>query len=470
MLLLAPCVDAAGVLSEAPLAPPARYQSIPALDAPDIEQRWWQGFGDPTLDALIAEAARGNQDVHAALARAQQARAAVTVATADLLPTIAASGTAYRSTTTYSAPILAQLPNVSAERAGLSASWDLDLFGRARANRRAAQADRLAAEDARRGALLLALSDTAEQYFVLRGTEEQLKIVQDLVATERETVRLTELRRTRGAASELDLDRVHGELSDTEATLPPLSALITVTQNRLAVLTGAPPGALNDQLSSPTAPVRLPALPHAEPATLLERRPDVMAAAAALTAAAARYDAARAARWPDILSSVLLGTQWTNVNAVDIGRARFTNAAAAINLPLFTGGRITGAIHAANAAEREALAEYDETLLKALEDVEAAMTSAVQSTRRAALLESSVHSRAAALAKAQSMYAAGEIDLMQLLDVERALLAVRLAACANETARLTDAVRTYRALGGGWEAFEPAGAEITGLASAHGSQ
>jgi outer membrane protein TolC len=179
-----------------------------------------------------------------------------------------------------------------------------------------------------------------------------------------------------------------------------------------------------------------------------------MAADASLAAAGFRHDEARASQFPQFLVSALVGSQWTDVNALDIGRARFTNAAGALALPLFAGGRIRAGIAAADASQREAVARYEQTLLRALEDVEGTVTSYVNDTRRNESLQSAIDSRNAALLKVKSLYQAGEADLLQVLDVERGLLSSRLDGAASQTARLIDVVLTYKALGGGWEAFD----------------
>ena len=420
----------------------------------DVDQRWWERFHDPTLSSLIAEAAAANRDVRAALARADLARAGLSAATADLLPSVAAVGTREKDTTSYSAPIRQQLPDIHASQAGLQTTWEIDLAGRARAARRAAKADALAAADAHRGALLIALSETAEQYFVLRGAQVQRQIVGELIETERETLRLTKLRTVRGAASGFDFDRARGEVADTEAALPPLDSLITTTRNHIGVLIGRTPGAWSEPLLQAPSSIVVPEIPISQPAELLRRRPDLMAADATLAAAGFRRDEARALQFPRLVLSALIGSQWTDVNALDIGRARFTSAAGALAIPLFEGGRVRAGIAAADASQREAVAKYEQTLLNALEDVEGSVTRYANDAARSRSLEAAIDSHAAAFSKAKSLYQAGEIDLLQVLDAERQLLFSRLEGITNQTARLRDVVQTYRALGGGWESFE----------------
>ncbi len=441
------------------LHPPQEYSSsatnAAVSTAADPEGRWWSAFADPLLDTLVASAADANHDIRIAIARVQSARAGVNAATAQLLPWVTAAGATSQQTTSYNRSIRQQLPNIQAEQVRLDVSWEIDLFGSARAARRAAISDAIGADQARRAGVLSAVAETAQQYFELRGAEERRQIVLNIVTTERNTLRLTELRRSRGEASDFDMDRERADLADVEAQLPSLDTLVATTRLRLATLTGRVPGAWDLQLAAAhtTTPIPL-GVPVSQPAELLRRRPDILAAEAKLAASGHRRRQAEALRYPQIFISALFGSEWATVNGLDIGRARFTNVAGALALPLFAGGRIQAGIDAASARESEAIALYEQSILRALEDVESAVARFNNDTRRGGELTASVHSREAALARAQSLYKAGQIDLLALLDVERGLLAARLALSTNTTARLTGSVQVYRALGGGWQVFE----------------
>lgn len=468
---LAACASAP---EKAAVAVPTAFVSAAAqagASAPAAESTWWRAFTDPVLDELVMAAADTNYDVRIAVARVDQARAGVGGTTARLLPSINAAGSANRQDSGYDEAVRQRLPDLLIERAALDVSWEIDLFGASRSARRAAQADALAAEHARRGAVLSAVAETARQYFTLRGAQDQREVVRSIAASQRETLRLTQLRRAAGQASELDVDRASADLATTEAAIPRLDTLIEVTRFRIATLTGSPPAAEDPLVTGPPVPLATPLpAPHAQPAELLTRRPDVMAAEAQLVAAGYRRHEARAARFPRLFASALFGRQWTEINARDVGAARFANAGAALALPLFAGGRIEASIDAANAREREALAAYEKSILQALEEVEGALTALSHDARRAGDLERAVQARETALVRARSLYRAGQADLLQVLDVERGLLAARLERSANQTARLTGLVLLYRALGGGWQAFDvprPSGNEAAPVAASN---
>ena len=445
--------------SDAPAAAAAALASQPAfLNAAGAARaedgRWWSRLGDPQLDQLIDAALAANHDVRIALARVQQARAGTDAAAARLLPAVNAVGARSASETGYDALVRTRLPDIDARRAGLDVSWEIDLFGAARAARNAADAEHLAADQGRRGAQLAVIAEVTRQYVTLRGAQARLAIVDGLIASQAETRRLTELRRGAGQASDFDVDRATAELASTKASRPALQTLVAASQYRLATLTGRAPGAW-PALETPVAQADAIAVDSGQPADLLRRRPDVMAAEAQLRAAGFRRDEASANRFPRLLVSALFGRQWTEWNALDFGAARFANVAATFALPLYAGGRIQAGIDAANAREQEAIAVYERALLQALEEVETSLVALRNQGARAGDLDASVTARERSLERARALYREGQADLLVLLDVERGLLAAQLDRATQRTDQLLAVVQLYRALGGGWQAAEP---------------
>jgi len=420
---------------------------------PVDEGRWWTRWGDPMLDQLIDAALAANHDVRIALARVQQARAGTDAATARLLPSVNAVGARSSTETGYDPAVRTRLPDIDARRVALDVSWEIDLFGAARAARNAADADRLAAEQGQRGAQLAVISEVARQYWTLRGAQARVAIVDALVASQSETLRLTELRRAAGQASDFDVDRAQAELATTQAARPALRTLIAATQYRLATLTARAPGAWSALDAAAPQAEPLP-VGTGQPAELLRRRPDVMAVDSQLRAAGFRRDEAAANRFPRLVLSALFGRQWTEWNALDFGAARFANVAAMLALPLYSGGRIQAGIDAADAREQEAVALYERTLLQALEEVEGSLVALRNQGVRAQDLDQSVAARERALVRARSLYREGQADLLVVLDVERGLLAAQLDRATNRTDQLLALVQLYRALGGGWQAAE----------------
>lgn len=437
--------------------PPRFVNADPATEtaAADVGA-WWQRFDDAMLQQLIADAIANGRDLRIAVARVEVAQAGLQAATGAMLPGASAVGARSVEETGYSVIARQRLPDVAVTQAGLNASWEVDLFGALRAARGAAAADLLATDHARRGVLLSVAAEVARNYITLRSAQARSAIVQDLVRSQRETLRLTESRRTAGQGSDFDVDRALADLAATQAELPRLEALAAASRHRLATLTGRPAGTLDAALATAGLALTVPAVVPGQPIELLQRRPDVMAAEAQLRAAASRLDEAKANRYPRLVLNALFGTQWTDINALDIGRARFANVGAVLALPLFAGGQINAAIDAAGAREREALASYERSVLQALEDVESALAVLAGEARRGADLDLSVAARERALGRARALYRAGQADLLVVLDVERGLLAAQLARATHRTDQLLASVQLYRALGGGWEVGEPA--------------
>ena len=201
--------------------------------------------------------------------------------------------------------------------------------------------------------------------------------------------------------------------------------------------------------------VALPEAKPGQPATLLERRPDLLAAKAQLDAANARRQQAAAEWFPRLFLGASFGRERIDANGVGIGAARFTNAAALLAMPIFNAGRTKAMNETAAAEQSSAVLHYEDAIVRALEDVENALVTLGQERQRAQSLQSAANSAEAALGHAESLYKRGQIDLLPLLDAQRARLGVKVSANDSNTQLLLDSVQLYKALGGGWQVFEP---------------
>lgn len=240
----------------------------PAADAGQaLDGAWWAGYGDPTLTALVDEALAANQEVAIALQRVAQARAGRDAQGSRLWPTVGMQASASRSDSGLPAPVKQGMPDTRALRAGVDVAWEIDLAGGVRAARDAAQADAAAAAAGVEGARLLVASEVARQYFVLRGAEERLRIVQALAAAQRETASRVDSRLREGLASAFDMDRAHAEADALDAQVPALRMLAGVSQTRLAVLLGRtpPPSAAAPASRPPRDPGRRARPAHRRP-------------------------------------------------------------------------------------------------------------------------------------------------------------------------------------------------------------
>jgi NodT family efflux transporter outer membrane factor (OMF) lipoprotein len=433
--------------------PPKYAAATTAKEEP--EAAWWENFGDPVLSDLIKRAARENRDVKIAAQRVRAARAGETISRSWLLPSINGVGAGVDQRTNYSAAIRQALPDTKASGAGVDVFWEVDISGRLRAGASASAAEAVATEHGARGVLLLVLTDVASNYFTLRGALRQLETVRAISAAQDETLRLVTARERVGLASPFDVERAQTEASKTRAAIPPLDTLVAVSRHRIAVLIGDQ--AFNAASIKPwNGEAVVPPALAGQPAVLLERRPDLLAAAAQLDAANARRRQAAAEWFPRLFLNGLFGQESVNMNSVGLGAARFANVAGLLAMPIFNAGRTQAINDIAKAGQREAVLRYEDAIVRALEDVENALATLADERQRAQSLHSASASADAALDHAQSLYKRGQIDLLPLLDAQRARLAAQLGANDTDTELLLDSVRLYKALGGGWQVFEPA--------------
>ena len=436
------------------VAVPAHFAgTVSAVDA-DPEVAWWDSYADPVLTDLIRRAAHENRDVKIAAARVRAARAGATVSRSWLYPSISAVGTGLHGSRDYDAAQQQAVPDANLWSAGVGVSWEIDISGRLRAGATAAEADALTVEHGARGVRLLVLTDVASNYFTLVGALRQLETLRAISAAQDETLRLVTARQRAGLATPFDVERAQTEASRARAAIPPLETLATVSRHRIAVLIGDQAFNAASITTSGSAAVAPPA--HAgQPAALLERRPDLLAARAQLDAANARRQQAHAEWFPRLFLGALFGQGGVELNGVSLGTARFANAAALLAMPIFNAGRTQAINDIAEARQSESVLRYEDAIVRALEDVENALAAVRNQRQRAETLDSASASAEAALGRAQSLYSRGQVDLLPLLDAQRTRLTVRVSANDSQTQLLLDSVQLYKALGGGWQAFDP---------------
>jgi multidrug efflux system outer membrane protein len=423
----------------------------------EIEAAWWDGYRDPVLSDLVRRAARENRDVKMAAERVRAARSGETISRSWLFPSVGVYGSGFDHRTGYDSSIRQTNPeaaNTKGWQGGLEVSWEIDIAGRLRAGAAAAAADTRGAEDIARGVRLLVISDVATNYFTLVGALRQLDTVRAISAAQDETLRLVSARQRAGLATPFDVERAQTEASRARAAIPPLETAAAVSRHRIAVLIGDQ--AFNASRIAPSrGDVIVPTARAGQPAQLMQRRPDLLAAQAQLDAANARRQQAMAEWFPRLFLGAVFGREGLDVNGLALGAARFTNVAALLAMPLFNAGRTQAINDIAESRQREAVLHYDDAIVRALEDVENALVALNDERQRAQLLQSAAASADAALGRAQSLYDRGQIDLLPLLDAQRVRLSVRVGANDANTQLLLDSVQLYKALGGGWEVFEP---------------
>jgi NodT family efflux transporter outer membrane factor (OMF) lipoprotein len=419
---------------------------------------WWDSYGDPVLSELVRRAARENRDVKIAAERVRAARAGETISRSWLYPSVGIHGAGFDHRTGYGSDIKQVVPEAADTKGwqgGLDVSWEIDIAGRLRAGAAAAAADTLAVEHTARGVRLLVVTDVATNYFMLVGALRQLDTVRAISAAQDETLRLVTARQRAGLATPFDVERAQTEASKARAAIPPLETLAAVSRHRIAVLIGDQ--AFNASAVAPSrGDIAVPTAHAGQPAALLQRRPDLLAAQSQLAAANARRQQAMAEWFPRLFLGAMFGREGLDVNGIALGAARFTNVAAMLAMPIFNAGRTQAINDIAESAQKESVLRYEDAIVRALEDVENTLVALDDERQRAQLLQSASASAESALGRAQSLYDRGQIDLLPLLDAQRLRLSVRIGANDANTQMLLDSVQLYKSLGGGWEVFEPA--------------
>jgi NodT family efflux transporter outer membrane factor (OMF) lipoprotein len=424
-----------------------------SADAP-----FWEAFDDPMLSALVADALRANHDLRIALANRDQAAALQLGTRFDRLPTITAGGQASDARSSAD-----QLPGVARDdrdarsaQAGITASWELDLFGRVRRSVEAGTANAEASAADLRAAQVAVAGNVAAAYLELRGLQERLRVARANRENQQRTLDLVQARLDAGSASDFDGARARAQLEATTSRIPALEAAEAVAMHRIAVLTGRMPEALIAGLSQP-AP--LPALPAriepGTPADVLRNRPDVAAAEARLHVATARIGIATADLFPRITLGGLLGSQAGTAGALFERDSETRLVALGIDWSFLAVGRVRARIAATDAAADAALAQYQQSVLRALQDTEDALVRLDRARQEDAHLQRATTDATRAAGLARLRYQAGATGLFEMLDAERARLQAEDAFAEARTRSALDAVGLYKALAGGWPLSPP---------------
>lgn len=451
-LVLAGCASV-GPDYKKPQTPPASVQNLDAAreSGAQFQAAWWKQFNDPVLDALIQRAAKSSLDLRIARARLAESRALLGTAKSDQIPTI--------DTTVSYGRALEQQPGFTTQRipvdtyqAGFDASWEIDLFGGIRRSVEAARADLGASEASMHDAQVSLFAEVARNYFALRGTQQRLAIAQRNIANQADSLKLISARAQIGTASEQDVASASAQLSAAKAQLPVLDAQAHAYEYRLAVLLGERPGALDVDVSPTTFKPIATVLPIGDARDILLRRPDVRIAERQYAAATARIGVAKADFFPHITLGGFVGFLAGRSNDFGGPASRAFSYMPSITWNGLNVERVRSNLHASEARADAAKANYQRTVLQAVEDVDNAVTgyNAEHARVEQLIAQAEQSRRAAGLARIR--YREGATGYLELLDAERVQLAAEDALAQSESAIDTRAVALYKALGGGWQA------------------
>jgi len=425
--------------------------------APPPLDHWWDGFDDPELARIVGRALAQNLDLAAALARVDQARAAAREAGAQLLPTLDATASASWIHDSLESPIGSigrHLPGFHRDGAlydlGAAASWEIDLFGGLRRGSEAARAEAEAAESAQLGVRVSVAADAADAYLDVRGDQARLAVAQKQVATDERLRDLVRQRFTEGLGSAREADQADALLAQARASLQPLRIDLEAELDRLDVLLAAQPGTYAAELAGPGAIPAAPTVGVLSPEAVLRRRPDVIAAERRLAASNARIGQAIAEYYPKLSVAGLLGFESASAGHLFRAATYRPEAVAGLRWRLFDFGKIDAEVALAKGGNAEALAEYRKSVLAAAEDVETAFTALAELKAHEIDEDAQVAALTQARDLSQRAYASGAIPLTDVLDANRQLLAAQDELVKTRADVDRAAVRTFRALGGGW--------------------
>lgn len=446
---LAGCAVAPLTDSKSSVVAPPRFAQAEASSTEPVAE-FWRGFADPQLDTLISQAVAANTDLRVAAARVAEARALAEGAQGLGKPTLDLGGGVGRSRAPDSN---GRASSFSTYRAGLDTSWEIDLFGRIANEQSAAAASLRAGEASMRAAQVSVAAEVSRVYFELRGLQEQLRVTRLDLAAQRKVLELIQARLAVGRGTALDVERATALVEGTAAAVPSLETALIRAGLRLAVLTGQTPGALDAALAEQKPLPALPATPLAaigSPERMLARRPDVAAAEATLRTAEALSGSARSRLYPSLTLQGSLGLNASSLGNLGDSAAFVYNLGASLLWSVIDHGQRKAQVSAADARRDAALAQFDQTLLQALEETEGALAGFSRAQQRSdALMRSAVAAEKAAQL-AQARFEAGASDYLVLLDAVRESLQARDRLAQAQTASATSLVAVYRSLAGGW--------------------
>ncbi len=421
------------------------------------EIEWWRGLQDDTLNQLIEQAVAHNHDLRIAQTNVNAARALLGEGRYEQYPIVTSSGSIEHE---ESSAARSQGAGTGFDRtdtfynAGLDASWELDFFGRVKRSIEALAADYDALVADQRNVHVIITAEVARTYLELRGAQYRLRVAEENANNQRGTYDMTRSITEGGLGTNLDIVRSQAQLESTLATIPLLETEIMRTIHRLSVLVGEQPRALRALLSTSKS---LPTVPDllsiGEPTDLLKRRPDIQNAERKLAAATARIGVATADLFPRV--SLIGSVGYTTTSLSDLGEDQYRGASVGPSLfwPAFDLGRIRARIRAADATAEGALANYEKTVLAALEETENVLVRFTKARQRQAHLQIAASSTAEAVELARVRYSNGIDSFLNVLDAERQLLGLQDQLAQSETETGLSLVALYKALGGGWESL-----------------
>ncbi|AXF25904.1 multidrug transporter [Burkholderia pyrrocinia] len=413
-----------------------------------VASGWWRAYGDAALDALVERGLQHNYSLASALASVDEARANAEKAGAPLFPSLTLNGTFDRShhrsgsSGSSSSGSSSRSQSLFAE-----ASYEIDFWGRNAANANAADTLAQAAGFDRDTVALTLTASIVDTYFQVQSLRQRVALAQSISANAARILALLQAQQAAGVATELQVQQQRNALATFQATIPALRQQLDQNLHLLATLVGSAPEGF-DVTAAPLAGIPVPQ-PHPNlPASLLDTRPDIRASEARLQAANYDVGAARAAFFPNLVLTADGGLSSSALS--HFLSSPFASVAAALTAPIFDGGALRGQLHASQAASAKSVADYRQTIVTALQDVEDMLTVASQQQQVEAADQEAADAARKAAQLADAQFRSGTVDFLTVLDTQRTRYQSEDALVQTRLARLQASVGLFRAFGGGF--------------------
>ena len=447
------------LLSSCSLAPKL---TMPKIDLPSkygnkaaqkqtIDVNWWENFNDSNLNRLIKESLKNNDDLKLAVIRVKEARAYLGLNSANLYPNINASASGYRQQT--SNETLPKNRGTIFNNFSLSSSvgYELDLWGKLRNQKKAALSSFLASESNKETVKLTLISNVANAYFNLIAVDEQLKVAQKSAKSFKETYEYRQKQYKYGVVSELVVKQAKAQYANAKVLVESLKEQKTRAASALSALLGRNPKEIFEGTISFNKTLPKPIkIPYALPSTLLENRPDIKAAEENLKAKNALIGAAKAAYFPSISLTGLLGFQSAELSNLMQRSAKVWGVGPSANMPIFDFGRIKSNIKIAEAEKKAALVQYKQTVRNAFKEVFDALNSIKISKQKLKAQAEELEALKKALYLSEKRFDSGYSNYLEVLDAQRGFLNAQLNLIKLKNGVIANEVTLYKALGGGW--------------------
>ena len=450
--VLAGCSAVGPDYSRPALDLPTEWRMGPAEAGQISNAAWWDAFRDPALSKLVAETIAGSLDLKGAVARVDQARAQYGLARSALFPQVNADASGERlhasRTTSQGALIPPGHRNTNAYDLDLSASYEIDVWGRLRRATEAAHAQLLASEEGRRTVVLTLVTTVADAYIQLLALDDELAIAQRTLESRREVLRLQKARFDGGVAPESDMRQAEAQYQIAAAAVPSLQRQVAQQENLISLLAGRNPGPV--ERGRTFSQLAVPSIPAGLPSDLLARRPDIRQAEQSLIAANADIGVARAAYFPRISLTALLGLQSQELAQLFKGASFAWTAGGGLTQSLFSGGALQSQVEFAQARQRELVANYQTAVISALRDVNDALIARSTLEQQRAEQEKNVAALTRLLELAQRRYREGAAIFLEVATAEQSLFDAQISLDALRAQLFQSYADLYRAFGGGW--------------------